>query len=453
MGRPSRVASTLIKRDPEHLSAAAQRYAVLPPGHPQGYADCFDAFVADVYEAIETGDARRRAAAVRGRPARRPPHRCRAALRARGALGRRVHRSCGGRGMSESAPLLEVRGITKQYPGVQGAEGRGLRRPRRRGALPARPQRRRQVDADQVRVGRGRPDRGRDPLQRRAAARRRAVGSRMAFGVGDDLPGARPGRGPARRREHLPRPRAAPARPARPRPDARARRPRCSSASTTATSRPDMFVRDAAPRRAADRLDRPRALAQREAADHGRAVLDPRRRRGRDPVRRRPPAHRRRRRRHLHLAPPRRDPAHRRPRHGALRRRARSPPACRPTRRAASWWRRWSAARSTSCSPTRATATTDEVVLDVRGVSGSPRVKECSFQVHAGEVVGIGGLVGAGRSRAAAPDLRHRPPDTGEVYRRRQEAAGRPARRGDRAAASASRPRTASPRACCSAGA
>jgi predicted dehydrogenase len=50
-----REAVTLIKRDPEHLSAAAQRYAVLPPGHPQGYADCFDAFVAEVYEAIATG--------------------------------------------------------------------------------------------------------------------------------------------------------------------------------------------------------------------------------------------------------------------------------------------------------------------------------------------------------------------------------------------------------------
>jgi predicted dehydrogenase len=45
----------LIKRDPEHLSAAAQRYAVLPPGHPQGYADSFDAFVAEVYEAVQTG--------------------------------------------------------------------------------------------------------------------------------------------------------------------------------------------------------------------------------------------------------------------------------------------------------------------------------------------------------------------------------------------------------------
>jgi predicted dehydrogenase len=50
-----REAVTLIKRDPEHLSAAAQRYAVLPPGHPQGYADCFDAFVAEVYDAVHTG--------------------------------------------------------------------------------------------------------------------------------------------------------------------------------------------------------------------------------------------------------------------------------------------------------------------------------------------------------------------------------------------------------------
>ena len=47
-----REAATLIKRDPEHLSAAARRLVTLPAGHPQGYADCFDAFVADVYEGI-----------------------------------------------------------------------------------------------------------------------------------------------------------------------------------------------------------------------------------------------------------------------------------------------------------------------------------------------------------------------------------------------------------------
>jgi predicted dehydrogenase len=32
--------------------AAAARYSVLPAGHPQGYQDCFDAFVADTHEAV-----------------------------------------------------------------------------------------------------------------------------------------------------------------------------------------------------------------------------------------------------------------------------------------------------------------------------------------------------------------------------------------------------------------
>ncbi len=41
---------------------AAARLAVLPAGHPQGYQDCFNLFVADVFAAIETGDRARRAA-------------------------------------------------------------------------------------------------------------------------------------------------------------------------------------------------------------------------------------------------------------------------------------------------------------------------------------------------------------------------------------------------------
>jgi predicted dehydrogenase len=49
--------ATLIKRDPAFLSAPAARLAKLPAGHPQGYADCFDAFVADVYAAIGDGVA------------------------------------------------------------------------------------------------------------------------------------------------------------------------------------------------------------------------------------------------------------------------------------------------------------------------------------------------------------------------------------------------------------
>ena len=47
-----REAITLVPRDPGAMSAPAARLATLPPGHPQGYADCFDAFVADAYAAI-----------------------------------------------------------------------------------------------------------------------------------------------------------------------------------------------------------------------------------------------------------------------------------------------------------------------------------------------------------------------------------------------------------------
>jgi ribose transport system ATP-binding protein len=41
---------------------------------------------------------------------------------------------------------------------------------------------------------------------------------------------------------------------------------------------------------------------------------------------------------------------------------------------------------------------TDDVVLEVRGVHRSPDVKPATFDLHAGEVVGIAGLVGSGRS-------------------------------------------------------
>ncbi len=47
--------STIVRRDPAALSPPAARLAVLPAGHPQGYQDCFNLFVADVVAAIETG--------------------------------------------------------------------------------------------------------------------------------------------------------------------------------------------------------------------------------------------------------------------------------------------------------------------------------------------------------------------------------------------------------------
>lgn len=45
-----------VHRGSPATSAAAGRYSLLPPGHPQGYQDCFNAFVADTYAAV-TGDA------------------------------------------------------------------------------------------------------------------------------------------------------------------------------------------------------------------------------------------------------------------------------------------------------------------------------------------------------------------------------------------------------------
>lgn len=47
-----REGSTALTRGPETLSEQAARFATLPAGHPLGYNDCFDAFVADTYRAI-----------------------------------------------------------------------------------------------------------------------------------------------------------------------------------------------------------------------------------------------------------------------------------------------------------------------------------------------------------------------------------------------------------------
>ena len=50
----SRAGNTSLQRDSALLSPEAARLSVLPAGHPMGYADCFAAFVADVYAAIRS---------------------------------------------------------------------------------------------------------------------------------------------------------------------------------------------------------------------------------------------------------------------------------------------------------------------------------------------------------------------------------------------------------------
>ena len=50
-----RASNQVLMRGAEGMSEAAARYSVLPAGHPQGYQDCFNAFVADTYTAIAGG--------------------------------------------------------------------------------------------------------------------------------------------------------------------------------------------------------------------------------------------------------------------------------------------------------------------------------------------------------------------------------------------------------------
>jgi predicted dehydrogenase len=46
----------ILVRDPNRGSAEQRRLSTLPAGHPQGYAQCFEAYVADSYAAIDAHD-------------------------------------------------------------------------------------------------------------------------------------------------------------------------------------------------------------------------------------------------------------------------------------------------------------------------------------------------------------------------------------------------------------
>lgn len=51
-----RATNEMVLRDASIMSPAAARLSVLPPGHPQGYYDCFAAFVSDVYAGVRAGE-------------------------------------------------------------------------------------------------------------------------------------------------------------------------------------------------------------------------------------------------------------------------------------------------------------------------------------------------------------------------------------------------------------
>jgi ABC-type sugar transport system ATPase subunit len=77
----------------------------------------------------------------------------------------------------------------------------------------------------------------------------------------------------------------------------------------------------------------------------------------------------------------------------------------------------------------RAFAPDGAPVLSVRGLRAAPRVRNVGFDLHAGEILGIGGLVGAGRSEVAHAIFGSAPAEAGEVrldgrpYDRRSPAA------------------------------
>ena len=110
------------------------------------------------------------------------------------------------------------------------------------------------------------------------------------------------------------------------------------------------------------------------------------------------------------------------------------------------------ATRSSSSTPT-ARVGTDRVVLEVRDLKRLPDVRGVSLEVRAGEVVGLGGLVGSGRTELLRLDLRARPAGRGRGARRGKAAARRTGPTSRSGEASGSPPRTASRRRSCSTGA
>lgn len=61
-------------------------------------------------------------------------------------------------------------------------------------------------------------------------------------------------------------------------------------------------------------------------------------------------------------------------------------------------------------------ATLGEVVLKVEGLTRSPLTQDISFTIRAGEIVGLAGLVGSGRSELAQAIFGVTPADSGEIF-------------------------------------
>ncbi|MDA3979067.1 sugar ABC transporter ATP-binding protein [Gallibacterium sp. AGMB14963] len=64
----------------------------------------------------------------------------------------------------------------------------------------------------------------------------------------------------------------------------------------------------------------------------------------------------------------------------------------------------------------------DEIILEVKNLTKAGKYKDVSFQVRKGEIFGIAGLVGAGRSEIVEGLFGYKPADSGEIYIHGQKA-------------------------------
>ncbi|OBX08368.1 sugar ABC transporter ATP-binding protein [Gallibacterium genomosp. 3] len=67
-------------------------------------------------------------------------------------------------------------------------------------------------------------------------------------------------------------------------------------------------------------------------------------------------------------------------------------------------------------------AISDEIILEVKNLTKAGKYKDVSFQVRKGEIFGIAGLVGAGRSEIVEGLFGYKPADSGEIYIHGQKA-------------------------------
>ena len=185
------------RRDRRHVAGRRHRHHRRRDARRAGHA----------VAAIGHGAARCRHAAAEHRRRRRagPGRLARQPLSPR-ASSRSERHAC--QRLQPRAPLVEMRDISIAFGGIHAVDDVSRRPSSRRGRRPARPQRRRQVDADQDPVRRLQARRRRD-LRRRRAGRHPQPARRQALRHRDDLPDPRARRQPRRRRQPLPRPRAA----------------------------------------------------------------------------------------------------------------------------------------------------------------------------------------------------------------------------------------------------